>query len=357
MHKRVLYVAVVIMVVACPQLFADQVTLKNGDRLTGSIVNSDGKILTLRSDFAGEVKIQWDAIQEITSSEPLYLTGKDGQVLVGKVSTTDGKFHVQTANSGEVSVAKDVVQSVRSKEQQTTYEAEIERLRHPKLTDFWGTAINTGMAIARGNTQTFTFDLSGKAVRTTEKDKISVNFLSLYSNNSVTGKSVLTADMIDGGTRYDLNINPKWFGFGELNLYHDQFQKLNLRVVPAGGLGYHAIKSKTTTFDLTVGGSLDKEFFTTGLDQTFGEVLLGEAFSHQFSKITTLTENLQFFPNMTDTGQFRYVFNLGINTKLTKILSWQISFVNLYLSNPPPGVKTTDGVLTTGLTFTFGKPL
>jgi putative salt-induced outer membrane protein YdiY len=355
-HKPFLFF-VVGVVLLCPQLFADQVLLKNGDRLTGSIVSSDGKTLTLKSEFAGEVKIQWDAITEITSSQPLYLTGKDGQVLVGQVKTSDGRFHVLTANSGEVTVAKDVVQSVRSKEEESSYEAEIERLRHPKLRDFWGTTVDTGVAIARGNTETFTFNLSGKAVRTTEKDKISVNFLSLYSNNSVSGTPITTASLVEGGTRYDLNISNKWFAFGQVDLFHDRFQELDLRVAPDGGVGYHAIKTKNTTFDLSAGGSLDKEFFTGGTDRTFGEVLLGEAFSHKFFKITTLTESLQLFPNLTDTGQFRYVFNAGLNTQLTKVLSWQVTFVNLYLSNPPPGVKTTDGVLTTGLRFTFGKPL
>ncbi len=52
---------------------ADQVVLKNGDRISGAIVNSDGKVLTLKSDFAGEVKIQWDAITSITSSQNLHL--------------------------------------------------------------------------------------------------------------------------------------------------------------------------------------------------------------------------------------------------------------------------------------------
>jgi putative salt-induced outer membrane protein YdiY len=356
MNKRFLFV-VGIVALLCPQLFADQVVLKNGDRLTGNIVNSDGKTLTLKSEFAGEVKIQWDAITEITSSQPLYLTGRDGQVLVGQVKTSDGKFHVQTTNSGEVSVAKDVVQSVRSKEQQSSYEAEIEKLRHPKLTDFWGSVVDTGVAIARGNTETFTFNLSGKAARTTEKDKISVNFLSLYSDNSVAGKSVTTANLVEGGTRYDLNVSNKWFGFGQLDLLHDRFQELDLRVVPGGGLGYHAIKSKNTTLDLSAGGALNKEFFTGGTDRTSGEILLGEGFSHKFFKITTLAESLQLFPNLTYTGQFRYVFNAGINTQLTKVLSWQITFTSLYLSNPPAGVKTTDGILTTGLRFTFGKPL
>ena len=46
--------------------YADQVTLKNGDRLTGSVVKSDAKALTLKSEFAGTVAIDWNAVETIT---------------------------------------------------------------------------------------------------------------------------------------------------------------------------------------------------------------------------------------------------------------------------------------------------
>lgn len=356
MRTTVLLTALIILL-ECPLLFGDQIVLTNGDRLTGSVVSSDGKALNLKSDFAGDVKIQWDAIEKITSSQPLYVTGKDGQVLVGNVKSIDGKFAVDTANSGEISVAKDFVQSVRSKEQQVAYEGEIEKLRHPKLTDFWGGAVDTGFALARGNTVTSTFNLSGKAARTTEKDKIGVYILSLYSNNKTTGRSETTASMVAGGTRYDFNISKKWFAFGQLDLLHDRFQHLDLRFAPSGGLGNHFIKTEKTAFDLFAGGGLNKEFFTDSTNRASGEVLLGEALAHQFSKTTTLTESLQFFPNLTKSGEFRYVFNLGLTTELTKILSWQMTFANLYQSNPLAGVKKSDGILTTGLRFTFGRPL
>jgi len=363
---RTLVLSILFFVLFGLPVFADQVVLKNGDTLTGAIVDSDAKTLTLKSEsvgrvedskFVGEVKIQWDAIQSITSSQPLHVTSKDGQTLVGNVTTEDGKFDVQTANSGQVAVAKDVVQNVRNNEAQAAYDAEIERLRHPKLTDFWGGVVDTGFALARGNTETLTFNLSAQAARTTQKDKLSLYALSLYSNNGATGKSVTTASLIGAGGRLDLNINDRWFAFGQLGLLHDRFQQLDLRIVPAGGIGYHAVKTDTTTFDLSLGGSLNQEYFTNSTSRTSGELLLGEALMHKFSKFTTFNESMQFFPNLTDTGEFRYVFIMGLNTTLTKVLSWQITATNLYLSNPPPGVKTTDLVLTTGLRFTFGKPL
>jgi len=40
-----------------PTAFADQVILKNGDRLSGTIVKSDDKNLVLKADYAGEVTI------------------------------------------------------------------------------------------------------------------------------------------------------------------------------------------------------------------------------------------------------------------------------------------------------------
>jgi putative salt-induced outer membrane protein len=354
---RALLMGVAVIALICPQLLADQVVLKNGDRLTGTIVDSDGKTLTLKSVFAGEVKFQWDAVQEIASDEPVYISAKSGEVLVGTVTTTDGKFRVQTSSSGPVTVPKDVVQSVRSKEKQAAYDAEVERLRHPKLLDSWGGVVDTGLASAGGNTQTFTYNLSAKAARTTAKDKISVYGLSLYSRNSATGTSVTTASLVNGGTRYDFNLSDKWFAFGQLDLLHDRFQQLDLRVAPAGGMGFHAIKTPKTILDLSVGGGLNKEFFTSGLSRASGEMLLGEAYSHKFGKITTLNQSLQFFPNLTETGEFRSVFNLGLVTQLNRVLSWQVTFANLYLSNPPVGVKTTDVILTTGLRFTFGRPL
>ena len=48
---------------------ADTLTLKNGDHLTGTVVDSDGKQLTLKTDYAGDVKIQMSAISAITAAK------------------------------------------------------------------------------------------------------------------------------------------------------------------------------------------------------------------------------------------------------------------------------------------------
>jgi len=70
----------------------DQVTLKNGDRLTGTIVKSDEKMekLLIKTEFAGDVKVKWGAVASIATSEALHITLKNGQTIVGTVTDQVG---------------------------------------------------------------------------------------------------------------------------------------------------------------------------------------------------------------------------------------------------------------------------
>src|SRR5579863_10444715 len=113
----------------CPALFADTVSLKNGDRLTGTIVKSDGKVLVIKTEFAGEVTLQWSAVDTINSTQPLHVGLAGGQMVDGPVATKDGQIQVTTSSAGVVSASKDSVQVIRSDAEQAAYDTAIERLR------------------------------------------------------------------------------------------------------------------------------------------------------------------------------------------------------------------------------------
>src|SRR5262245_63656743 len=78
-------------------LFADTVKLKNGDRITGKVVNLlEGK-LTIKTDAMGEIKIDVAQIDTIATDEPLSIDLPDGSHLNGKaVESKDGVFAVDT---------------------------------------------------------------------------------------------------------------------------------------------------------------------------------------------------------------------------------------------------------------------
>jgi len=143
-------------------VMADQVTLKNGDRLTGTIVKSDGKTLLIKTEFAGEVNVPWDAMSAMVSSQSLHLALKDGQTIVGTVTAADNKFDVATKETGRVTASKDAVAAVRNDAEQKAYDQQVERLRHPHLLDFWSGMLDTGLSLTRGNSDSLTYSLASK---------------------------------------------------------------------------------------------------------------------------------------------------------------------------------------------------
>ena len=337
-----------------PAALADQITLKNGDRLTGTVVKSDDKGLVIKSEFAGTVTVQWAAVESISADQVLFLTLKDGQTVAGTVTTAAGKFEVETKETGRVTVAKDAIQLLRSKDEQAAHLAEVERFRDPGLLDLWSGTADAGLSLTRGNADTLTVALGANAARTTRRDKTSVYFASLLAKNNTAGPSLTTANAIRGGLRYDINLSSRTFAFGFSDLEFDEFQKLDLRLVLGGGFGWHVKKSERTLFDVFGGGSLNKEYFSTGLRRSSGEVLFGEELTHKLSGRVSFKERAVIFPNISEGGEYRLSFDASAVTQLSRWLGWQVTVSDRYVSNPLPGIKKNDLLLTTGLRVSFG---
>ncbi|MFN7934366.1 MAG: DUF481 domain-containing protein [Bryobacteraceae bacterium] len=337
-------------------LCADQIVLKNGDRLTGAIVKSDKKSLTLKTEFAGTVEVQWDAITDLKSDGTVFVTLTDGQTVAGTLTTNNGLFRVQTKDTGMVQTDRTKVTGIRNAAEQQSYETQIERFRNPRLVDLWAGFVDLGFSQATGNSIISTLTSSANASRVTNRDKIAVTFTSIYSKNTVTGNSLLTANAMRGGISYNVNLSPKTYAYGSTDLEFDEFQKLDLRFVPSAGFGFHAIKSAGTVLDLFGGGALNKEFFSTGVRRTSGEAVIGNEFSRKIiGGRTLLREKLVFYPNLTEQGEYRINFDMSQATSLNKWLAWQLSFSNRYLSNPVQGRKTNDLIITTGFRVTFAR--
>ena len=321
-------------------VLADQVTLKNGDRLTGTITTADDKGLNLKTDYAGDLIIKWDAVQSISSDQPLYVTPKTGVTVVGPVSTSDGKLQVATKDAGAVAVAKADVKTLRSESEQRAYGA-------------WGGFLDSGLSLSRGNADTTNFTIGATATRMTDKDKASAFINSIYSSGTTNGVTLTTASAIHAGLRFDYNLSNKTFAFAFTDFDHDRFQQLDLRNVIGGGLGYHMVKSDITNFDIFAGGSFNQEYFTT-LTRRSGEALVGESFDHKLSSAFSVKQRLEFYPDLSSMGDYRVVFDTAAITKLSKFLSWQVDASDRYITNPVNGLKGNDLLFTTGVRVAFG---
>ena len=349
--KRCVFLLVIVLTLGGEAL-GDQITLKNGDRLTGKIVKSDGGKLVVKTDLLGEVAVDLAAITAITTDQPLYVTLSDGRTLSGALSSSGDKAEVRPANADAVVIERTAISLIRSPEEHAAYEHSL----HPGWLEQWSGGADTGLALTSGNSDTVNFALGLAMTRATTRDKTSVYAASVYSRDSTSGTSRTVANTIRGGVRYDRDINRKLFGYGFTDLEHNGLQDLTLRWVLGGGLGYHAIRKERTQLDLLVGLAMNKEYFKgTDNNRTSPELQLGQTLSHRLFSRFSLNEQLFIFPNLSDGGQFRIAFDGSLVTDITKRIGWQLTLSDRYLSNPPPGFDKNDLLLTTGLKIKLGR--
>ena len=345
--------ACVILACCCSMaLHAEQVTLKNGDRLTGTILNVSDKKLTIKTEHAGTVTIDWDAVAQFSSEQPMVVTRTDKQVVSGTVNTKDSDVAV-TTTSGTQTIPMADVAVMRSPADQAAYEKSL----HPGMLEGWAGGGNFGFALARGNSDTTNLALGFNAARPTTTDKWTIQAASLYSTSTANNVTTTSANALGGFIRYDRNLTKRLFAFGLFSGAYDHAQDLNERISPSGGLGYHVIASKMTTLDLLGGLGYTYENYSTSpsITNNLINATIGDEFAHKFTANTSVVQDFYFFPYLNGGGGYRGVFDFGLASKLYRAITWNLNFGDRYNSRPVAGKKNNDILLTTGLGLTFGN--
>ena len=332
----------------CSVGLADQVVLKNGDRVTGEIVKKDGKNLTIKTAHFGVVNTTWEQVASITADTPVTVVMPGGKVAQGKLTTENTNISI-TGTDVIIPVAE--VEALRNVDEQKAYE----RLLHPSWGRLWAGTANLGFAGTAGNAKTSTFTTGVIAARLTRKDKTSIYFNAIKASALIDGRTAGTAQAIRGGIAYDHNISPRLFVNVFNDYEYDRFQNLDLRFVAGGGFGFHVFKNERASFDLPAGGAYNRSKFGTPLTTNAAEVYWGDDYTYKLRGATSLVQSFRMFNDLTNTGGFRTNADVGITTKLIRWLTWNVSFSDRYLNRPAFGRKTNDLLYTTGVGVTFAR--
>ncbi len=324
--------------------------MKNGDRLTGSVVQLDGKNITIKTTAFGLVSAPWDQVASLKTDAPIHITLQGGRTMTGTIAPANGRLAI-TSNGSTTDVSTGEITGLRNDAQQVAYE----RLLAPGLGQLWAGVASLGWAGTNGNAKTLTFTTAFNAARLTNTDKTSIYFNLIKASALINGVNASTAEAVRGGVAYDHNVRPRLFVNVFNDYEYDKFQNLDLRFVLGGGFGYHAIKSDRHVLDVLGGADYNHSSFSTGLTRSSAEAFWGDEYLFKLNGTTSLTQSYRMFNNLSNKGQYRINFDLGLGTKLRKWLTWNLALSDRYLSNPVPGRKTNDWLYTTGLGVTFGK--
>jgi putative salt-induced outer membrane protein YdiY len=349
MRWSILLLAAAILA-AVVRVNADQVIFMNGDRLTGTLVEATGDTVRLRTDTIGVVAVPWAAITELS-------TGPDVEVVLADGRTIHGELHVTKAVGTVKSTSGDVL--VRVEDIRAIHAPAVDDSAAPEPPLAWGGDADAGLSLTRGNADTMSVDLSSHVTRQTDRDRLALYVASLFANtNTTTGQAVTTARSLRGGGRYDHDLFGPAFAFGFADLESDKFQLLNIREVIGTGLGWHVVKTDSAQLNLFGGLSYNREDFsirprTASLIRSEIEAVLGEDAFAPVGDGGSFTEQVTVY--LSRSGERRVAADASLTLPIKGALNARISLSERYLSNPPPGVKKNDILLTSGLSLTFGR--
>jgi hypothetical protein len=331
--------------------FADQITMKDGDRITGDIVKKDGDTVTVKSKNFGTVTLKWNDIATVKSEEPINVTLAGGTTVKANIETRGDRIQV----AAQTVDPKDVV-TLRNDAEQKTYE----RFLHPGLLDLWTVTGSLNLAGTIGNAETSTLTTPINLVRASNTTRTTAYFNSITSSATVNGVNAQTAKAVRGGWGYNRNITKKVFANIFNDYEYDKFQSLDLGVTFGAGAGYLIWSHDASRLSATGGGDWNRQAFgalraSAAFTRNSAEAFWGDDFNYKLSARTSFVETFRMFDNLSDTGQYRMNADLGATTQLTKWLNWNVSLSDRYLSDPVPGRKKNDFLYSTGLGFSWAR--
>ncbi|HEX6278537.1 MAG TPA: DUF481 domain-containing protein [Pyrinomonadaceae bacterium] len=314
----------------------NEVTLKNGDRLSGKIVEESDESVVIETEYAGKVTIERKFIAAIGEAK------KEAEV---KPAAVAEKTVAKVEAKPEAKAAKAVAAPIKPTPP---------RLFTGPITEGWEGNANVGFSYTSGNSNYTTMSTGLRATKNGGPDKLTVYARSLWYSNRNSGQMVTTQNAFWGGVRYDRNLDRRNFLFGSYDFERDRPKKLNFRSVVGGGFGMHLIKNENTELDTLLGGAWNRTW-QVGNDTDTPEALAGATLKHRFHEKLRLQNSFTFFQNVTDRDEFRFLFDATLTADVTKRIGIFFTVGDRFNNDPIGSSKRNDFLFTTGLKWSFGK--
>jgi putative salt-induced outer membrane protein YdiY len=294
----------------------DEVTLTNGDRITGKLVRLEEDKLVLSTDFAGEISIQADKVTRLVTEAPVTATLLDGSQSKGTVFTR------------EVSDSQGI--ETRLAEVKDIYTQPKPRVR------LRGRA-NAGVSNERGNTDTDSYRLDAEMVARTEKQR----FTAGGEFNREKADGTKTVENWKGYGRYDYFFQPKWFLYGSSLFEHDEFADLDLRTTLGAGLGHQFFESEELNLSASAGVAYIIENYDVADDEEFpGGQWQIQYDQYFFNKRLQLFHQNRGYISLEDADDWKIDTSQGVRIPLVKGFVSTFQYDYDYNHNPSPGAAS-----------------
>ena len=325
------------LLILCPGALADQVTMANGDVITGEILTLKEGKLTIKTPYNEALELAWGSIQKIQSETPVEVVLTDETRLQGTLQLSeDGGLQVVTESAGPVAVGEmalitdinpPVVPAV-------TYEGNID----------------AGVSYLTGNTETVSGNLSGLFVARSKRQRFTLRGKWYYAENN----KVVDAREAGGSIKYDFFVTQKFYLYANALFLYNPFKDLDLRSTIGGGAGYQFWEDVRKKLSFELGISYVDENFRIAEDNAYPGGRWAINFSYWIiqDKIDLFHFQEGYF-SLEDFKDMNLITEQGLRFMVLKDFYTSLTVNVAYDNIPSPGFKSTDTALIFGLGYNF----
>ncbi|MFC1788311.1 YdiY family protein [Thermodesulfobacteriota bacterium] len=231
---------------------ADEVRLKNGDKLTGQIVRMQEDKLILKTKYAGKITIIW---QEVASIQT------DGSMKIVLTDETTLEGTTEAVEEGKMKLDTDKLEAPTSFSLADVKAINPEPVKPVKITS----RANVSVTTESGNTNSDNFNFDGEFVARTEKNRYTIGGeLSIEKADDIT----TSQNWLAYGS-YDHFLNEKWYLYVSTLFEHDEFKDLNLRSTLGAGAGYQIFETPLLNLSVSAGLAMVNDNFDVAEDNDY----------------------------------------------------------------------------------------
>jgi putative salt-induced outer membrane protein YdiY len=305
-----------------PLCAADQVELKNGDRLSGTVVKYTGETLVFTTPYAKEIPIAWAEVVTLTTDTPYWVKLTSGEYVSARIVSHGDGMHLESEaveGTGPLALADVVTIGIPPGAR-------------------WSADVKAVLNGSQGNTETFAFGAAVEAIRDTDDDR-------LRFGGSIARQSRDSEDTVKnsrGWGYYDYHLGAHWDLGGFVTLEYDHFKDLDLRTVVGAGPGYRFIDTKTMLFKIRAGLAYVNENFSAGSDRDYVTAVVGDELRWTISESQSLYQLLDVYPSLEDGKDVFLHAEVGFRQTMWKGLFLEVALIDDFDNLPADDTKKND---------------
>ena len=340
MRNSYAFLFFVSLLLLAPGTSADVVYLKNGDRISGTLVRKSLDRLVIRTPYAGEVTIAWNEVDSFTTEKAVRLYFEESGLTTALVQKDDAGQQVMIEEGAETGTPLEL-ESL----------AYINPPKHVTGEGFtWSGNLNLGLTHERGNTDKDDYHLDGE-IRVLGKGE-RYRLFGEFDRERSDNRTIKTQWKAIGD--YNRDLVDKWYLFTNLFTEGDTKKDLEIRATASVGPGYRVFDSEELNLSLEAGPGITIERWDneTEEDDEYWSARWGVNYDHYvYRRFVQLFHKQNGVWNLETTSDYVLTTRSGVNFDLTKNLRSTVGFNYEYDNGAPRDRDKSDKKLFTTIGY------